>query len=228
MRDLNVKLGLLAALASFGVATACGDDDTETPPAATGGQTSTGGSASGSGGNKATGGTPGSSGAGGGPTTGGTSGSTGGTSAATGGTSGSTGGTSGATGGTSGSTGGASSGGASSGGASSGGASSGGASSGGSNGSGGAGSGTRCGVQCDLQGEKCGFGTTAPNNYPSRENCMAACSDFAAGTTGTGSGNNVECRITHLGYITSSSSAGDKATHCGHAARNPTANCVNN
>jgi hypothetical protein len=42
---------------------------------------------------------------------------------------------------------------------------------------------------------------------------------------GAASGDTLECRITHLGYLTSTSSAGDKTLHCGHSGKTPTSGC---
>jgi hypothetical protein len=224
MRDLNVKLGCVVAIVSFAVATACGDDETETP-AGTGGVTSSGG-ASASGGAKASGGTPpGSGGAGGGPATGGVT-STGGATTSSGGTA-TTGGASSSGGASSG---GASSGGASSGGASSGGSSSGGASaSGGSTGTGGAAAANSCDEYCNLQGEKCGF-EGQWMNFASRAACMTTCSEALAskaGTPGAQTGDTLACRISHLKNITDPSNSEYKTTHCPHSKATPaTAPCT--
>jgi hypothetical protein len=199
---MHFKLGFVVAMASFAVATACGDDDGGTP-SGSGGASSTGG-ASGSGGAKASGGTAstggakasgGTVGAGGGPSSGGVTASGGAT--ATGGTK--------ASGGTS---------------------SSGGAASGGTDGGDSPDASTSlCDQYCDLEETSCGF-TGANKQFDNRAACDTACAAYpATGQTGATGGDTVQCRIYHV--TVAGESAANATTHCPHTGVTPTGFCVN-
>jgi hypothetical protein len=78
-----------------------------------------------------------------------------------------------------------------------------------------------CENYCALQASLC----TGTNQITfSAGGCLADCALFAQdGLNDTKAGNNVQCRINHLGLIVA---GGPAATHCGHARPTPTGACI--
>ena len=101
----------------------------------------------------------------------------------------------------------------------------GGSSAGGHPGAGGASpdAGSPCTAYCALEKDKCGF-SGATHQFTTEGECMAACAAYdTSGNDGDPSGNTLQCRMTHLGFIMTDA---DKTLHCPHTGVNPTAYCI--
>lgn len=204
MTRFTLGTGLLVSITSLAVA--CSEDTTSGNNPNPEGGSDTGGASSGNGGAS---------------TSGGQTGSTGGTSAGNGGSAGTTAG-SGGSAGTATSSGGSGTTDSGAGGAAAGGAA-------GNPGGGAAGAlpdagADLCAQYCNLEQQKCTFGTGGNAQFTSRDACMNACASYdKTGTPGTSSGNTLQCRMTHLGFITSDTLA---AQHCPHTGETPTKFCL--
>lgn len=80
-----------------------------------------------------------------------------------------------------------------------------------------------CADFCSLEEQKCGF-SGANHQFASNAACMTSCALYATnGPDGTSTGNSIECRMTHLGFIMTPA---DATTHCPHTGETPTAFCI--
>lgn len=80
--------------------------------------------------------------------------------------------------------------------------------------------GATCEEYCDQMAVNCA-GTNA--QWPTRDQCLAACGAFPPGTPGDQSGNSLECRVYHAG-----AALGDPDTHCVHAGPGGAGLCGSN
>jgi hypothetical protein len=86
---------------------------------------------------------------------------------------------------------------------------------------------TPCDAYCDLEESKCTF-TGASKQYASRAACLSACTGFATwGVDGDESGNNLQCRVSHLKKITDPSNATQTASECPETGTSPPLFCQN-
>lgn len=86
-----------------------------------------------------------------------------------------------------------------------------------------------CAAYCADSLEYCvnGDGGDHEGYFNSEADCLAACADYpTTGATGDSSGNTIQCRMTHLGFIESAADPVAYAKiHCPHTGAHPVAFC---